>query len=659
MDQHTLDILEFDRIMEILAIYASSSLGKSLAMSIQTSTNIDVIRIWQRQVTELKKLIGDDELPLGGIRDIRGHLESLHDPIAVLGCEALLDVHSTLRAARLIKGYLSDLTDDEYPNLIELAKKISPFRSIEDKIYTSIDTQGVVKDNATPKLHSIRKEINAKRARIKSRLQSLLKSAHLTEYLQGGTITIRKDRSVIPIKARFRDKVPGIIRDYSDSGETVFIEPSAVSDSGDALQSLIQDEREETFRILSEIAEDIRIKLDDISQTLKMLSIVDLIYAKACMSRDFMMSEPVLNADGKIDIKKARHPLLVYERGWGRHPIDEAHIEKDTDSVVPINLNLGIDFDTLVITGPNTGGKTVTLKTIGLLSIMAHAGIHIPASEGSQIAIFQNIYADIGDEQSIEQNLSTFSAHLTQIVRILNQADDRSLTLLDELGTGTDPQEGAALGTAIVDYLLEKRAKTIATTHLSALKTYAHIHPRIENASVEFDMKTLQPTYRLFIGTFGSSNALSIAQRLGIPRKVISRANELVEKEDVRVEELINALQQTKANLEDEREATLIIKKETQEIKQNYETMLKELQEREERLKAQYNLPDDEIEEEKPSEPVPVTFAELQKGDMVHVNSLNAVGEVLKKMPDKSKILLRIGFMKVEVYPDDLLLVSG
>jgi len=659
MDQHTLDILEFDRIMEILAIYASSSLGKSLAMSIQTSTNIDIIRTWQRQVTELKKLIGDDELPLGGIRDIRKHLDSLNDSIAILGCEALLDVHSTLRAGRLIKVYLSDLTNDEYPNLIELAKKISPFRSIEDKIYTSIDTQGIVKDNATPKLHSIRKEISAKRARIKSRLQSLLKSAHLTEYLQGGTITIRKDRSVIPIKARFRDKVPGIIRDYSDSGETVFIEPSAVSDSGDELQRLIQEERLETFRILSEITEDIKIKLDDISQTLKMLSIVDLIYAKACMSRDFMMSEPVLNADGKIDVKKARHPLLMYERGWGRHPIDEDPIEKDTDSVVPINLNLGIDFDTLVITGPNTGGKTVTLKTIGLLSLMAHAGIHIPASEGSQIAIFQNIYADIGDEQSIEQNLSTFSAHLTQIVRILNQADGRSLTLLDELGTGTDPQEGAALGTAIVDYLLEKGAKSIATTHLSALKTYAHIHPRIENASVEFDLKTLQPTYRLFIGTFGSSNALSIAQRLGIPRKVISRANELVEKEDVRVEELINALQQTKANLEDEREATLIIKKEAQEIKQNYETMLKELQEREERLKAQYNLPDTKIEEEKPSEPVPVTFADLQKGDIVHINSLNTVGEVLKKMADKNKILLRVGAMKVEVYPDDLLLVSG
>lgn len=659
MDQHTLNVLEFNKIKEILANYASSSLGKSLALSIQVNTNIQQIEIWQRQITELKHLLGNSSIPLGGIRDIRHHLDSIKDPVAVLGCEALLDVHSTLQSARHIKGYLSNLSDD-YPNLINLGEKISIFKEIEDQIYASIDLQGVIKDNATPKLHNIRKEIEIKRVRIKSKLQSLLRSSHLAQYLQGGTITIRKDRSVIPIKARFRDKVPGVVRDQSDSGETVFIEPEAITSAGDDLQRHLQEEKQEMFRILSEITDRVRAKLDDIAQTLKMLSIVDLIYAKARFSRDFEMSEPILNQDSKIDIKRARHPILMYERGWGKHPFEEAKIEKDPNSVVPIDINLGIDFDTLVITGPNTGGKTVILKTIGILSIMAQAGLHVPASEGSHLAIFQNVYADIGDEQSIEQNLSTFSAHLTQIVRILKYADNKSLILLDELGTGTDPQEGAALGTAIVDYLLKKGSRTISTTHLSALKTYAHIHPRIENASVEFDMQTLQPTYRLFIGTFGSSNALSIARRLGMPESVILRANDLVEKEDSRIEELINALQQTKAKLELERESASTAEKQAMEIKQQYEDMFDRLKEKEEMLKTaiQPIQPDDEIKQEH-FEPMPVTFDELQKGDMVHVRSLNAFGEVLKKIQDKNKLLVRVGIMKVEIKADDLELIAG
>jgi len=653
MDQRTLDVLEFHRIKEILSTYASSSLGKSLALLIQPSTDIHQIEIWQRQVTELKRLMGDRAIPLGGIRDIRPHLESIKDPVAVMGCEALLNVHSTLQAARIIKGYLSDLGDN-YPNLSSLGNKISVFKDIEDIIYASIDLQGVIKDNATPKLHGIRREIEVKRARIKSKLHSLMRSSHLSQYLQDSTVTIRNDRSVILIKARFRDKVPGIVRDQSDSGESVFIEPEAITGAGDELHQLIQEEKQEMFRILQEITSKIRNKLDDILKTLKMLSIVDLIFAKVCFSRDFNMTKPTLNQDSVIDIKKARHPLLMFERGWGRHSVEigKQNKELDPNSVVPIDIRLGEDFDTLIITGPNTGGKTVSLKTVGILSLMAQAGLHIPVSPGSRVAVFRDVFADIGDEQSIQQNLSTFSAHLTQIVRILRNVDHQILVLLDELGTGTDPQEGAALGIAIIEFLHEKDARTIATTHLSALKTYAHAHPRIENASVEFDMETLQPTYRLFIGTFGSSNALAIASRLGLPDRVFSKATELLQREDARVEDLINALQQVKAKLENERAETSIAKEESLKMKNHYEIMIQSLKEREEKLASSVAVEVEEQHEEK-FEPIPIIFESLKQGDTVRIRSLNKIGQVVRKVSEK-KIIIRTDVMKVEVRSEDL-----
>jgi len=663
MDQRTLDVLEFHRIKEILSSYASSSLGKSLALLIQPITDIKQIEIWQRQVTELKRLMGNRAIPLGGIRDIRPHLESIKDPVTVMGCEALLDVHSTLQAARIVKGYLSDLSDD-YPNLTNLGKKIGVFKDIEDIIYASIDLQGVIKDNATPKLHSIRREIEVKRARIKSKLHSLMRSPHLSQYLQDSTVTIRNDRSVILIKARFRDKVPGVVRDQSDSGESVFIEPESITGAGDELHHLIQEEKQEMFRILQEITSKIRNKLDDVLQTIKMLSVVDLIYAKVCFSRDFDMTEPILNQDSIIDIKKARHPLLMFEKGWGRHPeeIGQSKKEIDPNSVVPIDVRLGEDFDTLIITGPNTGGKTVSLKTVGILSLMTQAGLHIPAAHGSRVAIFHDVFADIGDEQSIQQSLSTFSAHLTQIVRILNNADRRVLVLLDELGTGTDPQEGAALGIAIIDFLHEKDARTIATTHLSALKTHAHIHPRIENASVEFDMETLQPTYRLFIGTFGSSNALAIASRLGLPKQVVLKATELVQREDSRIEDLINALQQVKAKLESERVEASIAKEEAIKMKDQYEILIQSLKEKEEKLANSVTVEADKQyekqDEEENFEPIPVTFESLKQGDMVRIRSLNTVGQVIKKISEKNKLLIRAGLMKVEVRAEDLESVS-
>ncbi|MFQ5906962.1 MAG: endonuclease MutS2, partial [bacterium] len=643
MDQHTLDILEFHRIKEILATYATSSLGKSLAASIQPETDIRRIEVWQRQVTELKRLLGDGRLPLGGIRDIRPFLEDTKDPASVLSCEALLDIHSTLQAARNIKGYLWEL-DDSYPNLSRLGRRISPFKDVEDAIFASINMGGTIKNNATPELHRIRKEIEVKRARIKSKLQSLVRSPRIGKYLQGGTVTIRKGRAVIPVKVRFRDKVPGIVRDQSDSGETLFVEPAATAGAGDELHRLLQEEKQEMFRILQELTDKIRGKLDEFTRTLKILSIVDLINAKACFSKDFHMSEPTLNRDGKIDVKEARHPLLMFERGWGRRPVGMPHkedtrhetqdkgrrekgrerreslfpppsslfpLESPSDSVVPIGVRLGEDFDILIVTGPNTGGKTVALKTVGLLSLMAQAGLHIPASSESHLAVFRDIFADIGDEQSLQQNLSTFSSHLSQIVRILKQADHRTLVLLDELGTGTDPQEGAALGTAIIDFLHKRGSRSIATTHLRALKTYAHAHPRIENASVQFDIETLQPTYRLMIGAFGSSNALAIAERLGLPEEVISRASELVEGEDARVEDLVNALQQIKSQLESERESLSAAKEESLELKRQYEVMLQALQEKEEGL-ADLAADGSDKADEQDAEPVLATFASLQ-----------------------------------------------
>jgi DNA mismatch repair protein MutS2 len=672
MDQHTLDILEFHRIRDILATYATSSLGKSLAASIQPETDIHRIEVWQKQITELKRVLGDGRMPLGGIRDIRPFLSELDDPASVLSCEALLDIHSTLQAARHIRDYLSEL-DDTYPNLSRLGRRVSEFRDIENVIFASVNTSGKIKNNATPRLNSIRKEIEVKRARIKSKLQSLVRSPRVAKHLQGGTVTIRKGRPVIPVKVRSRDNVPGIVRDRSDSGETLFIEPAAVSGAGDELQHLLNEEKQETFRILQEITERIRSKQDKVSLTLKMLSIVDLIHAKACFSKDFDMGEPSLNQDGRIDVKKARHPLLMYEKGWGKRPVEDLRKEdtengaQDTgnpdpesspDSVVAIDVRLGDDFDVLVVTGPNTGGKTVALKTVGLLSLMAQAGLHVPASSGSHLAVFRDVLADIGDEQSLQQNLSTFSSHLTQIVRILNQADHRALVLLDELGTGTDPQEGAALGTAIIDFLHRKGAKTIATTHLSALKTYAHAHPRIENAAVEFDMETLQPTYRLLIGAFGSSNALAIAQRLGLPGEVVSRASDLVEGEDARIEDLVNSLQQIKSQLEKERESLSAAREESLELKRHYEMMIQALQGKEKTLADLVPAGADGMAEED-AEPAPATFANLERGDTVKILSLNTVGEVIAKMRDKNKLVVRTNMMKVEVRPEDLEVVRS
>ena len=658
MDQHTLDILEFHRIREILAVYATSSLGKSLAMSIQPDTDIHRIEVWQKQVTELKRLLRDGRLPLGGIRDIRPFLEELDDSANVLSCEALLEIHGTLQAARHVRSYLIEL-DDSYPQLSQLGRRIGEFRDIENSIFSSVDTSGKIKNNATPELNSIRKEIEVKRARIKSKLQSLVRSPRLAKHLQGGTVTIRKGRLVIPVKVRSRDSVPGVIRDQSDSGETVFIEPEATSGAGDDLQRLLNEEKQEMFRILQEITEKIRGKLDKITQTLKTLSITDLIHAKACFSRDFQMSEPILNQDDRIDVKKARHPLLMYERGWGRRPAGtpQSSGDVDRDSVVAIDARLGDDFDVLIVTGPNTGGKTVTLKTIGLLCLMAQAGLHVPAAPGSHLAVFRDVLADIGDEQSLQQNLSTFSSHLVQIVRILEQAGRRTLILLDELGTGTDPQEGAALGTAIIDFLHRKGTRTIATTHLRALKTYAHAHPRIENASVEFDMETLQPTYRLLIGAFGSSNALAIAHRLGLPEEVTARASDLVEGEDARIEDLINSLQQVKSQLEKEREAIAAAKEESLELKRQYETMLQAVQEKEKKLAALMPAETD-VTDEQDVELVPATFATLQRGDTVRIRSLNTVGEVIGKMRDRNKLVIRTNMMKVEVRAEDLDMVN-
>ena len=572
----------------------------------------------------------------------------------MLSCEALLDIHSTLQAARNVRGYLLEL-DDSYPNLSRLGRRISAFRDIENVIFASVDTSGKIKNNATPKLHSIRKEVDVKRARIKSKLQSLMRSPRMGRHLQSSIVTIRKGRPVIPIKIRSRDSVPGIVRDQSDSGETVFIEPAAVSGASDELQHLLNEEKQEMFRILQEITEKIQSKQDKIGQTLEMLSIADLIHAKACFSKDFEMNEPSLNQDGRIDVKKARHPLLMYERGWGRRPIGTPQNteEMDRDSVVSIDVRLGDDFDVLVITGPNTGGKTVTLKTVGLLSLMVQAGLHIPASSDSHLAVFRDVFVDIGDEQSLQQNLSTFSSHLTQIVRILEQAGHRTLVLLDELGTGTDPQEGAALGTAIIDFLHRKGAHTIATTHLRALKTYAHAHPRIENASVEFDMETLQPTYRLLIGAFGSSNALAIAQRLGLPAEVVSRASDLVEGEDARIEDLINSLQQAKGQLEKERESLSAAKEESLELKRQYETMIQSIQEKEKTLADLIPAGTDETDEQD-AEPVPATFADLERGDTVKILSLNTIGEVVGKMRNKNKLVIRANMMKIEVRPEDL-----
>ncbi|MEW6753070.1 MAG: MutS2/Smr-associated SH3 domain-containing protein [Candidatus Latescibacterota bacterium] len=516
MNAHALSVLEFGRVIALLESHATSGLGKRQARQVEPSSDRERVARLIAETTELRELLAPAcELPIGGLHDLFPHLDRLQDGAEVLAPEEILLMADTLRAGRQVRAYLEE-AGERCPRLQAYAAAIGTYAQIEERIAAALGETGAIRNTASAVLRSLRRQIEQLRGRIRAKLQSLLRSSDVAPYLQDTGIREVKGRPALAVRAQHAARVAGARRDRSDSGSTVFVEPAAVRPLVDELETALDAEKAEMRRILAEITAMIAARQDDLRRTLAALAHVDLTYAKVRLSRAFAMHPPRLNEDGVVRLDQARHPLLLdLQRCTGQPPL-----------VVPIDVRLGEGFDTLIITGPNTGGKTVALKTLGLLVLMAQSGLHVPAGPASTVALFEDVLADIGDEQSLEQSLSTFSSHLRHVGQILAQAGPRTLVLMDELGGGTDPAEGAALARAILEYLHERGARTAVSTHLSDLKKLGYTVPGMENAAIEFDVETLQPTHRLIQGTPGKSNALAIARRLGLPAEVLERAEQ-------------------------------------------------------------------------------------------------------------------------------------
>ena len=566
MNKHGLQVLEFDKIRHLLAGFASSALGRRVAEKMLPLNDGDKIIATVAQTTEMREVIETKErFPIGGLQDIRPLVKKMHEQGHPLEPAQFRDIYDTLRAGEAMKAYLREL-GEEYPGLVSLSRHVIEFPDVCNAIEFTIDRRGKVCDSASSKLTEIRRKISDLQTAIRQKVEAIVSSKNIRGFLQQEVFTIRDGRCVLLVRAEQKYKVKGIIHDMSQTGATAYIEPEALVRLGNELSDLLFEERNEVTRLLWDITFKILEREADVRRNLDVLAWIDFTYAKAQFSIAYGMNPPEINDDGYARLREARHPLLL-ELELKK----AANIEEAKKKVVPLTAHVGDDFEVLVITGPNTGGKTVVLKTFGLLSAMALCGMHIPAARGSEIAVFHDIYADIGDEQSLEQSLSTFSSHMINIVRILNAADDRSLVLIDEMGSGTDPAEGAALGTAILDYLYNLEARTIVTTHLGVLKSYAYSRPRAENASMEFDARTLQPTFKMTIGMPGSSNAISIARRLGMLAEVIGEAEELMSGEDTSATQLINEMQASRMEMERMREDIERIREETGELKREYQ----------------------------------------------------------------------------------------
>lgn len=538
MNVNTLKALEYSKIVELLVEKAESELGKDKARSIGPVTNKEEVDQLQIETEEAYSLIMKrGNPPLFGIYSIAFEIKRL-DIGGSLSPGSLLKISDSLRVARGLKNYIKETKDDKdssYPYIEGLVESLSVFRNIEDEINKAIISEEEISDNASSTLRSIRRQIISKNDAVRSKLNSIVNSESHKKYLQDSIVTIREGRYVIPVKQENRGNVPGLIHDISSSGATAFVEPMAVVELNNQLRELELKEREEIERILKELSKLVAVESESISNNQNILRDLDFIFAKGKLAHDMNATRPILNDRGYINIKKARHPIL------------------DPKEVVPIDVYLGKDFNSLIITGPNTGGKTVTLKTVGLLTLMAQSGMHIPADFNSEIGVFHQVFADIGDEQSIEQSLSTFSSHMVNIVSILNNVEPNSLILFDELGAGTDPTEGAALAMSILDHLLKLNVRTLATTHYSQLKVYALTRENVNNASVEFDVETLSPTYKLLIGVPGKSNAFEISERLGLQEYIIEEARNLISKENIEFEDVLQALEKDRIATEEDR----------------------------------------------------------------------------------------------------------
>lgn len=526
MEQGAFKVLEYDRIRGMLAERAGSMLGKELAKGLLPSSDFHEVQERIQETAEAVQVYSMAAPPLGGIRDIRDILKK-GKLGAVLDAGEILDVLSTMYAMRGIKKFFKEMEAD-VPILKEDASGIEILGNLERHLDNAIDEHGTMRDDASVELRRIRRELRGSQSRIKERVNSILHDANYQKFFQDAIVTMRDERYVIPVKQEYRQQFPGIIHDQSASGSTLFIEPMPIVELNNDVKQLMLAEQHEMERILRVLSNEITKNGEILMENAERMAAIDFAFAKARLARDMRATEPILNETGYTHLVQARHPLIPKE------------------TVVPIDIVLGKENRMLLVTGPNTGGKTVSMKTLGLLALMAQSGCFLPVASGSEISVYQNIYADIGDEQSIEQSLSTFSAHMTHLVEILSKVGEDDLLLLDELGAGTDPEEGAALAMAILERLLEVRTVTVATTHYSELKSFAYSQAGIENACVEFDLETLRPTYRLLIGIPGASNAFAISRRLGLGESLILRAQQLVKADHAQFENVINELENEK-----------------------------------------------------------------------------------------------------------------
>ena len=550
--------LELDQVLALLAECAGSQGGKEACLRVRPSSDLEDVQLMLDQTTAAADLCTKKGNPIfGDVTDVSASLERADRGGSLQPIE-LLRIAGVLRCARNIKGYVSE--DDQETVLDVLFKALTPNKYLEDKIFGAILSEEEIADNASPALSDIRRHMRIQAGKIRDSLQKVISSPAYAKFLREPIITIRQGRYVVPVKSECKNDVPGLVHDVSATGSTDFVEPMSAVNANNALRELELKEKKEIERILAELSAEAAAYREAINLDYAMLVQLDVIFAKAKLAYRMRAWAPVMNDQGRVDLRKARHPLI------------------DPKTVVPISVRLGSDFDTMIITGPKTGGKTVTLKTIGLLTLMAECGLHVPAGDGSQLSTFDAILADIGDEQSIAQSLSTFSSHMKTIVDVVDQCDDRTLVLFDELGAGTDPAEGAALAMAIIEFCRKMRSRVVATTHYAELKLYAMRTEGVINASCEFDVESLRPTYKLLIGIPGKSNAFAISRKLGLPEDILKEADDLVGKSDKEFEDVLSQLEQQRQHMEAARMETERIRMETAKIKQQSEEYTAQLQ---------------------------------------------------------------------------------
>ncbi len=586
--------LEYDKIRALLKKYTASQLGTARADTLAPSTDVDKVRYLLTLCSEAKIFHQEHGgIPLNGLKDIRKSLTHAAKVGALLNAEELLDIRKVAQIPEDIHRAFEKRDREEFPNLFAIVDALPVFPELVEAVSYCIDAEGVLLDRASPELRTIRRKLSRLRENIHQKLESTLRSPEHQRAIQEQVITSRNNRYVIPIKQEARSSFRGVVQGQSTSGATFFVEPLDIVQMNNELHETAEAEQREIRRILLELTDRVRDNLHELELSLDLLAEFDFLNAKARFSFALNAVEPKLNTRGVVKLIEARHPLLEFHLQNERKSDADSHKDENLPThVVPTDVHIGKAFNTLIITGPNTGGKTVVLKTVGLLALMAQSGLHIPAERGSQVAIFDHIFADIGDDQGIEHSLSTFSSHITKIAEMLRKIEcaeytEYTLVLLDEIGAGTDPSEGTALGMALLDWLGERQVNTIVTTHYGALKAYAHTQQSMENASMEFDWTTLRPTYRLQIGIPGSSNAIKIASQLGIPTEILDEAQTHLGNNNVAVEDLLVRLQETQDELETERALLQKKNQEAEVASEKHTHLLQTLETQRDTLKQQ------------------------------------------------------------------------